>query len=74
MCSWKATIIALNYFLMCILTIFQYTFLESATIENVYYCSRELGLQEAMCLQKEGDATSTYERIKSLQEEIENYK
>ncbi|PSN55060.1 hypothetical protein C0J52_04113 [Blattella germanica] len=35
---------------------------------------RELGLQEAMCLQKEGDATSTYERIKSLEEEIENYK
>jgi len=27
-----------------------------------------------MYLQKEGDATSTYERIKSLQEEIENYK
>lgn len=27
-----------------------------------------------MCLQKKGDATSTYERIKSLQEEIENYK
>lgn len=35
---------------------------------------KELGLQEAMCLQKKGDATSTYERIKSLQEEIENYK
>ncbi|XP_069704271.1 transport and Golgi organization protein 1-like isoform X2 [Periplaneta americana] len=35
---------------------------------------KELGLHEAMCLQKEGDATSTYERIKSLQEEIENYK
>ncbi|XP_049940648.1 transport and Golgi organization protein 1 isoform X1 [Schistocerca serialis cubense] len=34
---------------------------------------RELGLQEAMYIQKEGDATSTYERIKSLQEEIENY-
>jgi hypothetical protein len=35
---------------------------------------KELGLQEAMYLQKEGDATSTYERIKSLQEETENYK
>lgn len=59
---------------MCILTNFQYIFLESAIVENFHYCSRELGLQEAMCLQKEGDATSTYERIKSLQEEIENYK
>jgi hypothetical protein len=47
---------------------------ESATVENVHNCSRELGLQEAMFLQKEGDATSTYERVKSLQEEIENYK
>jgi hypothetical protein len=40
----------------------------------VYYCSRELGLQEAMYLQKEGDAMSTYERIKFLEEETENYK
>jgi hypothetical protein len=53
---------------------FSVIFLEFATVEGVHYCSRELGLQEAMCLQKEGDATSTYERIKSLQEEIENYK
>jgi hypothetical protein len=71
----EATIIALNStFLMCILTSFQYICLDSATVESVHYCSRELGLQEAMCLQKKGDATSTYERIKSLQEEIENYK
>jgi len=49
-------------------------FQEFASVENVHYCSRELGLQEAMYLQKEGDATSTYERIKSLQEETENYK
>jgi hypothetical protein len=35
---------------------------------------KELRLQKAMCLQKEGDATSTHERINSLQEEIENYK
>ncbi|PNF17692.1 hypothetical protein B7P43_G07365 [Cryptotermes secundus] len=35
---------------------------------------KELGLQEAMCLQKEGDATSTSERITYLQGEIENYK
>jgi hypothetical protein len=59
---------------MCILTSFWYIFLEFSSVENVHYCSRELGLQEAMYLQKEGDATSTYERIKSLQEEIENYK
>jgi len=75
MCLWKATVIALNStFLMCILTSFQYIFLESASVENVHYCSRELGLQEAMYMQKEGDATSTYELIKSLQEETENYK
>ncbi|XP_067009668.2 transport and Golgi organization protein 1 [Anabrus simplex] len=35
---------------------------------------KELGLQEAMYIQKEGDAMSTIERIKSLQEEVESYK
>jgi hypothetical protein len=53
---------------------FSVNFLESADVGSVNHCFRELGLQEAMCLQKEGDATSTYERINSLQGEIENYK
>jgi hypothetical protein len=35
---------------------------------------KELRLHKAMCLLKEGDATSTYERIHSLQQDIENYK
>ncbi|KAK7790043.1 hypothetical protein R5R35_008249 [Gryllus longicercus] len=35
---------------------------------------KELGLQEAMYIQKEGAALSTIEQIKAFQEEIENYK
>ncbi|XP_063242317.1 transport and Golgi organization protein 1 [Bacillus rossius redtenbacheri] len=35
---------------------------------------KELGLQEAMNIQKDGDVTTTSERIRLLQEEVENYK
>jgi hypothetical protein len=63
-----AIISSLKSLLILIITDFWYSYLDSNQ------CFRELGLQEAMCLQKEGDVTSTYERIISLQEEIENYK
>lgn len=43
-------------------------------LSNIYSTYRELSVREAECMQQQGETTSTVEKIRSMQEEIQSLK
>lgn len=53
---------------------YAHTLLLSHKLTYIFILYRELNKKESMWVEKQGEATSTVERIKYMQEELQNYK